>query len=149
MGICFLGLYSVLFTTFSDCCVPRGTSHIPVFLFMVPLIISSTFFWTDIYCLSSVMVHPSSHKTPNVINRAVCIFGKMWICISSLLIPGSWSVAICVDSIVLPYGSLALISFTIIIGGIVGVIFFARCIFAPESEIASMLLLVGLCGLWM
>ena len=29
----------MLFTTFSDCCVPRGTSHITVFSFMVPLII--------------------------------------------------------------------------------------------------------------
>ena len=34
----------ILFTTFSDCCGPRGTYHIPVFLFMFPLIISSPFF---------------------------------------------------------------------------------------------------------
>ena len=49
----------ILFTTFSDCCDPRGTSHIPVFLFLVPLIVSSTFLLIDIYFLSSVMVHPS------------------------------------------------------------------------------------------
>ena len=34
-GVCA----SMLFTTFSDCCVPRGTSHITVFSFLVPLII--------------------------------------------------------------------------------------------------------------
>ena len=41
----------------------------------------------------------------------------------------------------LPYGSLAVISFEIITGIILGVDFFSRCIFAPESAIASMLLL--------
>ena len=48
----------MLFTAFSDCCGPRGTSHIPVFFFLVPLIISSPFFWIYISCLYSVMVHP-------------------------------------------------------------------------------------------
>ena len=66
----------MLLTTFSDFCVPRGTSHIPVLLFLVPLIISSPLFWMEIACLSSMMVHPSSHKTPNYIIGAVCIFGK-------------------------------------------------------------------------
>ena len=70
----------------------------------------------------------------------------MWICLDSLLIPGSWSVAICVDSVVLPYGSLAVISLSIITGDIVRVACLARCIFAPESAIVSMLLLVGLGG---
>ena len=65
----------MFFTTFSDCCGPRGTSHTPVLLFMVPLIIYSPFFWIEISILSSVMVHLSSHKTPNDINGAVCIFG--------------------------------------------------------------------------
>ena len=69
----------VIFTTFSYCCGPRGASHIPVLLFLVPLIISSPFFWMYISCLSSVMLHPSSHRTPNDINGDVCIFGKMWI----------------------------------------------------------------------
>ena len=50
----------------------------------------------------------------------------------------------CEDSIVLPYGSLAVISFDIITGAIAVVDFFARCIFAPYSLIASMLLLGGL-----
>ena len=99
----------MLFTTFSDCCGPRGTSHIPVFLFLVPLIISSLFFWTEIACLSSVAVHPSSHKTPNNINGAVYILVGMCICIASLLRPGIRSVDICVDSKLLPSGSLALI----------------------------------------
>ena len=61
----------MLFTTFSDCCVPRGTSHITVFLFLVPLIISSPLSWIEIYCLYRMMVNPSSHKIPNDINGAV------------------------------------------------------------------------------
>ena len=53
----------------------------------------------------------------------------------------------CDESIVLPSGRLAVISFDIIIGAIIVVDFFAGCIFAPESEIASMLLLGGSGGL--
>ena len=121
----------MLFAIFSGCCDPRNTSHIPVFLFLAPLIISSPLFRMDIACLSIVMVHPSSHKTPNYINGAVCISGKMWIFIDSLLIPGSWSVAIYFDSTVLPSVSLALISLSITTGDIVGVACLARCIFAP------------------
>ena len=68
----------------------------------------------------------------------------MWICLTCLLRPGSWIVAICVDSIVLPSGSLDFISFSIITGAIVGVAYFSGCIFAPESAIACMLLMVGL-----
>ena len=86
----------MLFTTFSDYCGPRGTSHIPVFLFLFPLVIYSPLFWMDIYFLSSVIVHPSSHKTPNNINGAVCIFGEMCIYLVCLLINGSWSVALVV-----------------------------------------------------
>ena len=78
-----------LFTSFSYCFGPRGTSHIPVFLFLVPLNISSPFFWIDISCLSSVMVHPSSHKTTKDINGDVCIFWEMWIYFACLLRPGS------------------------------------------------------------
>ena len=70
----------------------------------------------------------------------------MWICLDSLLRPGSWSVDICVDSIVLPYGSLGFISLSIITWIIVGVVCLARCVFAPESVIASILVLVGLGG---
>ena len=133
-------------TTFSDCCGTRGNSHIPVFLFLFPLIISSPFFWMEIYCLSSVMMHPSSHRNPNNINGAVCIFGKMGICLACFLRPGSWSDAMCVDSIVLPSGSLVFISFSIIIEAIVEVACLYRCIFAPESVIAIILVLVGLGG---
>ena len=68
----------------------------------------------------------------------------MWICLTSLLRPGRWTVVLCEDSIVLPYGSLAFISFSMIAGAIVGVACFDRCIFTPESTIASILLLVGL-----
>ena len=68
-------------------------------------------------------------------------FGKMWICLECLLMPGIWSVAIYEDSIVIPSVSLAFISFGIIKGGIVWVACFTRCILAPESAIDSMLLL--------
>ena len=45
-------------STSSDCCVSRGTSNIPVCLFLVTFIISCPLFWTDISCLYSVMLHP-------------------------------------------------------------------------------------------
>ena len=66
--------------------------------------------------------------------------------ISCLLIPGIWSVAMCEDYVVIPYGSLAVISFDIITGDIVVVDCFARCVFAPESAISSMFLLGKFCG---
>ena len=69
----------ILFIISSDCCVSRGTYHIPVLLFPVPLIISCPFFCTYISCLYSVMVHPSPQKNPNYISGAVLIFGRMWI----------------------------------------------------------------------
>ena len=47
----------------------------------------------------------------------------------------------CDDSIVFPYGSLAVISFEIITGSIVVVDCFARCILAPDSAIDSVMLL--------
>ena len=71
------GLYVwsiMLFLTDFYCCVSRVTSHITVFLFMVPLIISCPLFWTDISCLFSVMVNPSSHKTPNDISGDIFNF---------------------------------------------------------------------------
>ena len=65
----------------------------------------------------------------------------MCIWFDCLFIFVSWSVDICEDSVVLPSGILAVISFDIITGAIVGLACFARCIFAPESVIAIMLLL--------
>ena len=67
----------MLLFTASDCCVSRGTSHIKVLLFLVPLIFSCTLLWTEISCLSSVMVHPSSQNNLNDISGDVFIFGKM------------------------------------------------------------------------
>ena len=136
----------ILFTAFSDSRGPRGTSNIFVFLFLVPLIIYSPLFWMGITCLFISMVHPYLHKTPNDINGAVCIFGKMWICLASLLILCSCSVEIFVNSIVVPYGSLTFISLSIISGAIVGVACLVRRIFAPETVIASILVLFGLGG---
>ena len=139
------------FEVLIECCLPhfvifvaqRGTSHIPVFLFLVSLIISSPLLWMDISCLSIMMVHPPSHITPNHINLDVFNFGKMWICLNCLIILGIWNIAMFVESIVLPSGSLDFISFSIIIGAFVGAPYFARCIFAPASTISSMLVLVG------
>ena len=119
----------------------RGNYHIPVCLFLVPLIFSCPFFWTDISWLSSVMVHTSSHNTPNYINGAVAILGEMWICLACLLRPGRWSFSMCDDSIVIPYDSIAVNSFEIIKGAIIVVACFSRSIFSPESEIARVLLL--------
>ena len=67
----------MLFSIASDCCVSRGTFHITPCLFMVPFIIYCPFFWTDISFFYSVMVHPSSHKTPDDISGAVFIFGEI------------------------------------------------------------------------
>ena len=65
----------------------------------------------------------------------------MLIYLSCLIRPDIWSVAICDDSIVIPSGSLAVMSFEIMTRKIVVVACFARCIFIPESEIASVFLL--------
>ena len=86
------------------------------------------------------MVHPSSHKNTHGINGAVFIFGKIWICLACLLRPDIWSVEICEDSIVFSSGSLTVISFDIITGGIIVVDCFSRCIFALESAISIILL---------
>ena len=99
----------MIFTIFSYCCFPRGTSHIPVLLFLVLFIINFPLFWMEISFLSIVMVHPSSHRAPNDNNGAVWIFGKMWIRLICLIIPGRWCVAMCLDSTVLPYGSITFI----------------------------------------
>ena len=85
----------MLFYAYSDCFVYKGTYHIPVCLFLVTFIISCTFFGTRIPCLSSVVLHPSSHKAPDDISGDVFIFGKFWICVACLNRPGGWSVAMC------------------------------------------------------
>ena len=105
------GLYvctRILFFTSSDCCVSRVTSQIQVFLFLVPLIISCQFFWTDTSFLSSVMVNPSSHNNPNDISEDVFIFGKMWIYLACFLWPGSCSVAMCDEYIMPPSVSIVI-----------------------------------------
>ena len=52
----------------------------------------------------------------------------------------------CDDSILLPYGTLAVMLFLIITGAIVVVACFARFIFAPVSAIASVFILGELGG---
>ena len=51
------------------------------------------------------------------------------------------------DSIVLPYGSLSVMSFYIMNRAIFGVVCFARCMFAPGSVISSVCLLGELVGI--
>ena len=92
------------------------------------------------------MVHPSSHMNYNDSNEAVFVFGEMWIFLACLLRPDSWSVSMCEGFVVLLSGSLAVISFVIIIEAILLVACFSRCIFTPESAVAIMLLLIGLFG---
>ena len=77
----------ILFYVASDYFVSWGTPQISVFLFLVPLSFSCPFFWTYISCSSSVVVHPSSHKTPNDISGYVFIFGSIWICLTFLIGP--------------------------------------------------------------
>ena len=48
----------------------------------------------------------------------------------------------CDEPIVLPYASLSIMSFEIMTGEIVVVAFYAKCVFAPESAIDSIFLLV-------
>ena len=79
----------MLFTTFYYCCGPRGTPHIPFFLFLVPLIIYSPLFCMGIACLFNVLVNLSAHKTHNAINGAACIFGEIGIYLARLLRPDS------------------------------------------------------------
>ena len=131
----------MVFVAAYDCCVSMVNSTIPFFLSLVTFIISYPFLWTYVSCLSNVMVHPSSHKTPNYITGGVFISGDMWICLYSLFWPGIWSVAVCYDSIVLPSRSLAVMSFEIMTGYIFVVAYFDRCIFTPESTIDSVFLL--------
>ena len=66
----------MLFTTFSYCCVSRGSSQIPVFFFLVPLIIYFPFFWIGISCLSIVMVNPLSHKFLMILTGLSGFLGK-------------------------------------------------------------------------
>ena len=67
----------IVFSKISDFCVSRGTFHIPVCLLLVPFIIFCPVFWTDVYFLSSGMVHPSPNNTPNDVSGDVFIFGEM------------------------------------------------------------------------
>ena len=69
------------------------------------------FFWDEIYWFFSVMVHLSSNKTPNDISGDVLNIWVKWICLACLLRPGSCSVDVRDNSIVLPYGILATMSF--------------------------------------
>ena len=58
-----------------------------------------------------------------------------------MIMPDSWTVYICDDSVVIPSGSLAVMSFEIMFRAIVLVACFPICILAPDSTIASVFLL--------
>ena len=108
----------MLFITVSYCCVSRDISHISFCFFLVPFIIYFRLLWTEISCLYSGMVNPSSQKTHNDISGSVSIFGKIWIWLACLLSPISCILAIFDDSIVIPSGSIAVMLFGIITGAI-------------------------------
>ena len=72
----------ILFFTSSDCCVSRVTSHIEVFLFLVPLIISCQFFWTDIFC---VLVWWFIHCHIRILMILVGLLSFLGKCVSTLL----------------------------------------------------------------
>ena len=59
----------------------------------------------------------------------------MYIYLECLLIPGGWIVAMCEDSIVLPSGSLAVISVDIITGAIALVAFFLGVYSHPSLQL--------------
>ena len=65
----------------------------------------------------------------------ITFLDKCKICLACLILPCIWSVFICDDSIVLPSGSLSVMSFEIITRIIVVVDCFSWCIFAPESAV--------------
>ena len=67
----------ILFTVGFYCYVSIGTSHIPVFFSLVPFNICCQFFWTFVFCQSSVIVHPSSHSTPKYISGGFIIMVGM------------------------------------------------------------------------
>ena len=125
----------ILFTVVFDCCVISGTSQFPVCLFIVTLNIFCPIFCNIIFCWPSVMVHPSSHRTPYDISGEVLIVGKIWIRLAYIVRPGGWNVATCDESMVLPYGNLAVMLFDIVTGVIVGVALFSRWIFKNEFAI--------------
>ena len=131
------GCTRMLFVASSYSCVFRGNYHIPYLLFLVYLFIYCCLFWNDISCLSSVMVNPSSHKTPNYISGDVLIIGKRFICLTLLLRSDSWSVAMDEDSIVLPFARPSIILFDVIIGSIVVVACFYKCTLTSDSDIAK------------
>ena len=136
-------IYKTLFHRLS--CLLSWTFNIPV-CFSWCLLLFVVHFLTVISCWSSVMIHPSPHKTPNAISRAVIIFGIIWICLAFFIRPGIWSVAIYEDYVVLPYASLSVMFFDIITGSVVCVVWLDRCKFAPEYAIASVYLLGELVG---
>ena len=114
---CGLVLWArMLFTTGFDCFVIRWTSHFPVCLFLVPFKICFPLFWTVISCWSGVVVHTSSHRTPNNMSGVVLILVEMWVCLAFIVRPGSYSFSTCDNSIVLPYGSIVVMLVTLLLG---------------------------------
>ena len=97
-------------------------------------------FWTFIVCLSIVMVHPLSHRTPKDMSGDAFIAGKMWIGLDSLDSPVSGSVVICFDSMVLTSGSLDSMVCAYLTGAIMGAALLAKYMLDPESDIYELLL---------
>ena len=130
----------ILFTTVFDCCVTRETYHITACLLLVPFNIICHIFLVQCDGASIITQYPQQYEW------AVIIFGEMCICLTSFVRPSSWIVSSFYNSIVIPYDSLAVMFFGIMMWAIVGVYSFFRCMFAPQSAIASMYLLGDLGG---
>ena len=114
--------------------------HILICLFLCPVSIYCPLFWYFVVCLSSVMIQPSSHKTPKDISGDAFVSGKMLIFLDSLDSPVISKVATCVDSVVMPSGSFSSMVCSHLTGSIVGVSLLEKCMLAPEAVISMFVL---------
>ena len=99
----------------------NGDSHIIMCLFLCSVSICFPFFHHLVLCFYSVMVQPSSHRTPKDISGGVFIAGEILILLSYLDITVSGKVVIGFYSVLLPYGSLASVVCSNLTGSILGV----------------------------
>ena len=84
------------------------------------------------------MVHPSSRKILMDMRGDFFIAGEMWIFLDSLDSTGGGSVVTYIESMVLPSTSLSSMVCVHITGDIFGVAILAKCMFAPDSDIAKL-----------
>ena len=68
---------------------------------------------------------------PNDTRGAIFISGKMWFLLASSGSPVSGNFATCIDSMVLPFGSMDTMVFLFFYGSVVGNAVFTKCILSP------------------